>query len=331
MAGTRLQSQDPQGRAALILAVFDRQQPVAVDGRRTWYFDDPGLQYKSAVQAKAYLALNSSEEYAAGMHDAETAFIHININTILARIGAKVSVIDLGCGEGLKSRDIALAAQESGRSVIFYPVDINERFLDIARRNGTGSGLETVPILQDMTDLDAVLNMVKHNGSRFFYVGANFSLFGSEILRKVNEVMSVPDTIYVSVQLNMGNTKEIIAQYSNDTNRNFAFGALAGLGITLDDVEFSPRFNTATSNVEAAFTILNVPESLSARGVRSGDDIVVGTSFKPSFGAFAGAVEEYFSGAFFMDQRTGFAGFVGSKGALMDKSVLRDAAQRIRD
>ncbi|MDE1861182.1 MAG: L-histidine N(alpha)-methyltransferase [Candidatus Micrarchaeota archaeon] len=326
MARLRSQSTDIHKCATGVLAVFDRQEPVAVNGRRTWYFDDPGLQYRGDAQANAYLALNHSEEYAGGMHDAETACIRGNLDTILAHMGPKVSVIDLGCGEGRKSRDIANAAQEGGRSVILYAVDINERFLEIALRNGTESGVRTVTVLEDLTDLEAVLRMVDGDGDRFFNVGANFSLFGPEILRKVHGVMSGSDAIYVSVQLNLRDIGEIVRQYSNPTNRDFAFGALAGLGIELDDVVFSPRFNPVESSVEAVFTILNVPKPLSERGVRAGDDIVVGASFKPSLEVFASAVEKYFSGDFFVDQSTGFAGFVGRKRFnIGDKEVLRNA------
>lgn len=53
-------------------------------------------------------------------------------------------LLDLGCGWGPVSIDAALRAQDAGTDVRIWALDVNERALDLVRRNAADLGLDSI-------------------------------------------------------------------------------------------------------------------------------------------------------------------------------------------
>ena len=92
------------------------------------------------------------------MQDAETNLIERNLDQIVDQLEMQVKVIDLGCGEALKTLKILRETRQRGKQVIFYPVDISPRILDLAIRNAEEAGIETYGLQEDFEQLDQLLS-----------------------------------------------------------------------------------------------------------------------------------------------------------------------------
>ncbi|MBR9683617.1 L-histidine N(alpha)-methyltransferase, partial [Candidatus Woesearchaeota archaeon] len=144
----------------ILLEKIEEQTPVVNGSTRTWHLQDPKLLYVTEEQADGYLALEDSEDYKSGMHDAETDLIQRNLEFIVSQLKEDVRVIDMGCGEALKTLEILKEAQKRGKRIIFYPIDISDKILDIAVKNSLKAGIETHGLQEDFEQLPQIIRNI---------------------------------------------------------------------------------------------------------------------------------------------------------------------------
>jgi uncharacterized SAM-dependent methyltransferase len=295
-----------------LLEKIDGQEPKLRDSTRVWYVNDSKLWYLTDEQADGYLAVSESDEYKTGMHDAETDLIERNLERIVTKLDDDVRALDLGCGKALKTIQVLAEAQNRGKNVVFYPVDISEKILDIAVRNAEEAGLETYGLQEDFEKFGQLLSKTKSARQTFVYLGANFVNFDSDlILSSIQDNMKEDDLIYFSAQISERDSQEIIAQYNTPEIGDFLFQTVKPLGLSSEDVSYSVRFNPDMREVETYFTIRNLPEKLKKSKLKIGDEIVVATSYKPTLQEFSAISKKYFTGELLFNGPRNYVGFLG--------------------
>lgn len=300
----------------LIIGMLQKQHPELRGTARVWKLNDSKLWYLSDKQVKAYLAVDSSESYKRGMHDAEQDLIDRNMNKILAQMAPEVSFLDLGCGNALMTIGIVKRAEMDNHKVTFYPVDINTKILELAVKNARKAGIAAVEGLNgDFEQLDALLERVDQKKQRFLNLGANFVNFDSNrILSIIASAMRLKDVVYFSAQLGDKNEDEIVRQYDgNPATKGMALGTLEHLGFSESDVEQHARMNKETSEIECYAVVKKLPAELNRVGIKIGDQIVVVTSFKPTLRMFKETALRYFDGDFLFNEAGTYIGFVGRR------------------
>ncbi len=295
-----------------LLEKIDGQKPKIRSSVKVWYVNDSKLWYLTDEQAEGYLQASHSDEYKSGMQDAETNLIERNLDQIVDQLEMQVKVIDLGCGEALKTLKILRETRQRGKQVIFYPVDISPRILDLAIRNAEEAGIETYGLQEDFEQLDQLLSKTKQALQTFYFLGANFVNFNSDsILSTLKANMRSNDVIYFSAQTSDGRISDIVAGYSTSEARNFAFQTIKQLGFGSDDVSYNAKFNEDTRGVETYFTINRIPEKLRKSKLSTGDEIIVTTSYKPTLKDFTLVAEKYFAGELLFNENRNYVGFLG--------------------
>lgn len=281
-------------------------------GTKVWRLAEFKLLFLTEGQVDSYLTFDDSEDYKEGMHDAETNLIKQNVEKFLSYLGDDVRFVDLGCGEGKKSIEIIEAAKAQGKEVVFYPVDISEKFLDIAVENAKKAEIETYPLQKDFMKPHEIFTELKEGGQKFIYLGANFSNFDSDlILGTISEALEEGDVMYFSLQINKGDTAKIVSEYDNDIMNDYCRKTMAPLGFQPENMGCHARYNDETGRIEVYFEIKSLPEGLEDSPLEVGDEVIIYTSFKPTLEKFTEIARKYFEGEVVSNEEGSYAGFLG--------------------
>lgn len=153
-----------------------------------------------------------------------------------------VEVVSLGAGQGDKDRLILAALTDAGHSVRYRPVDASMGLLEIAVRDAVESGFATHGTKADFTNpahleqLDAGSAHVSPGTRLFMLLGNTLGGFDPfEMAQRLATLMGPTDLALVDGELFAG--ADTLAGYDNAINRRFAFGPLAGAGLTEGDGE----------------------------------------------------------------------------------------------
>ena len=296
----------------VLLERIAEQEPQIRDSARVWYVNDSKLWYLTDEQAEGYLSLTQSGDYREGMHDAETNLIERNLESFISYLSHDIRALDLGCGEALKTIKILTNAREKGKDVVFYPVDISKKILDIAVDNATEAGLETYGLQEDFEQFDNLLLKTKPADQTFIYLGANFVNFDSNsILSNIKGSMNPKDVIYFSAQISDEGVDKIIAEYNNEKVEAFLFQTIKHLGFAQEDLEYDARFYPERKEMEMYFKIKNLPAELGQSKLEIGDELIVATSYKPTLKQFSTIAKKYFSGELLFNEARNYVGFIG--------------------
>lgn len=300
---------------AQILSMLQNQDPEVRDQTRVWLINDSKLWYADDKQAEAYLAVDKSDEYRKGMHDAERSLIDQNIWAITSHMDSNLSFFDLGCGNALMTINIVKQAELRDIYAAFYPVDISATMLAVAVENAKRAGItEVVGIWGDFEKLGQLLEGTRTDEQRFFNLGANFVNFNSDhILSLINSVMRQNDVIYFSAQISDGNQEAIVKEYDNQVIADWIFIIFENIGLQPDKVEYHARLNPQAREIECYVVVKELPDELKGTGIREGDEIVVITSFKPALEQFKELAYRYFDGEFLFNEDRTYVAFIGKK------------------
>ncbi len=277
-----------------------------------WRLDDSKLWYLNSEQIQAYLGLG--EDYKKGMHYPEINLIERNIVEFVDRLPDCSSFVDLGCGEALKTVEIVAHAQEQGRRISFYPVDISQQMLEIATKNAAKVGVAAHPLNYDFEQLNELVSLLPKDRPIFFNLGANFANFDrKKILDSVAGVMKEGDSVYFSAQLSDTDIAFIVKGYCDIGAKKMVLGVVNSIGFKEQDVDYGARFNTVTREIELYIVIKCVPEGLETLGMKPGDEILVIKSYKPGLSEFMKDATQNFSGNILSNDSGLYVGFLGSK------------------
>ena len=143
----------------------------------------------------------------------------------------------LGCGEGSKDKILLQAFQQAARPLAYRAVDFSQSLLELALTTADGSASSARGIKLDITS-DEHLQTLSGQGSSCVFATLGNTLGAFDPLRfpeRLRRIMRPTDRALFDGEVFDRDTT--LAGYDNPTNRRFAFGPLAALGLTENDGE----------------------------------------------------------------------------------------------
>jgi uncharacterized SAM-dependent methyltransferase len=249
------------------------------------------------------------------MHDAETNLIQRNMNQIVSPLESGASLIDLGCGEGLKTIAIAEGAHVAGRDLSLYFVDISPHILDIAIENAARAGFHGAGLVEDFEDLDSCISQLQPSGQRLFYLGANVANFDPDHILSVIANSAQPnDLVYFSAQLSDHDPSQIIEEYKAPEVSRMFYATLGHLGLSQTNSDFVISFNSDSQRIEGRAVVKIPIQILEQCGVKVGDELLIFFSNKPNLASFQELAKRHFAGGILMfddDRSKNYAAYLG--------------------
>ena len=157
---------------------------------------------------------------------------------LTAPFGAKVPVISLGAGEGLKDRLFLRALVAAGRDVKYFPVDASQTLLEMAVAGAEDDDVEVLGIKADIAShMHLVLAADVSEAPRIFLMVGN-TLGGFDPMDQIKQVADVVqkgDILIIDARLRDG-----AALPPREEQRRFVFAPLEAAGVTVTREEAAP-------------------------------------------------------------------------------------------
>ena len=200
-------------------------------------FLDEKFFYWLPASVSAWVELMSAPEYR-------------NANRALRLLAASVpelvglwpgadTLCGLGCGEGSKDKILLEKFKHAARPLAYTAVDFSQSLLELALTAADGSALSLRGIKLDIT-LDGHLQALSGQGGSCIFATLGNTLGAFDPLRfpeRLRRIMQPTDRALFDGEVFDRDTT--LSGYDNPTNRRFAFGPLAALGLTEQDGELN--------------------------------------------------------------------------------------------
>jgi hypothetical protein len=206
-------------------------------------FDDPALRYLSDEQAKEWLRFSEFDNIHTLSN--EIKIIEENLH-ILLRSQENLVLVDLGCGDGIKSTQVFCLLRDHGVNIsAYHAVDINQVFIDTTKRLICELGgmspdrfFGHCTKIEDLSLLNSLpWSINSHSNERILYLFLgntynNFAprkcqIFIDKLLRPRHQIL-----IGAKVRINFSENEfaNLIREYEAFGNTfTFSFGHLLGL------------------------------------------------------------------------------------------------------
>ena len=141
----------------------------------------------------------------------------------------------LGCGEGSKDKLLLQAFQRVKRPLAYTAVDFSQTLLELALTATDGSAMSGRGVKLDITS-DEHLQALARQGNSCIFATLGNTLGAFDPLRfpeRLLRIMRPVDRALFDGEV--FDSESTLAGYDNPTNRRFAFGPLAALGLTEQD------------------------------------------------------------------------------------------------
>lgn len=152
---------------------------------------------------------------------------------LTAPFGAKVPVISLGAGEGLKDRLFLRALVAAGREVKYFPVDASQTLLEMAVAGAEDDDVEVLGIKADIAShMHLVLAADVSEAPRIFLMVGN-TLGGFDPMDQIKQVADVVqkgDILIIDARLRDGAPLP-----PREEQQRFVFAPLEAAGVSPDD------------------------------------------------------------------------------------------------
>jgi len=145
-------------------------------------------------------------------------------------------ILELGAGDGMKTRVLIAQLMGNGNSFKYVPIDISEQAMNllVSGMNNDFPGLNIKGMIGDYFDMMQELNTYDKNDKVILFLGSNIGNFNSEestqFLKKLNHVMNPNDKVFIGFDLKKD--PEVILNAYDDPHghtRNFNLNLLRRL------------------------------------------------------------------------------------------------------
>jgi uncharacterized SAM-dependent methyltransferase len=141
----------------------------------------------------------------------------------------------LGCGEGSKDKLLLQAFQRADRSLAYTAVDFSQSLLELALKASDGLAMSGRGVKLDLTSDDHLQALARQGSSCIFATLGN-TLGAFDPLRFPERLLRIMRPLDRAIfDGEVFDSESTLAGYDNPTNRRFAFGPLAALGLTEQD------------------------------------------------------------------------------------------------
>ncbi|MGD9904903.1 MAG: L-histidine N(alpha)-methyltransferase [Vicinamibacterales bacterium] len=147
---------------------------------------------------------------------------------------ARVTVVSLGAGQGVKDRLVLEALRLAGRAVAYVPVDASQSLLEMGCAAALAAGVAVRGVKADLADGDHLRAIGEAAGAGprlFMMLGNTLGAFDPPVCaRQLAGLLRAGDHLLVDGEVY--DPSGTLAGYDNPLNRQFAFGPLRALGLT---------------------------------------------------------------------------------------------------
>jgi len=141
----------------------------------------------------------------------------------------------LGCGEGSKDKLLLQAFQQAKRPLAYTAVDFSQSLLELALTATDGSATSGRGVKLDMMSDNHLQTLARQGNSCIFATLGN-TLGAFDPLRFPERLLGIMRPVDRALfDGEVFDSENTLAGYDNPTNRRFAFGPLASLGLTEQD------------------------------------------------------------------------------------------------
>lgn len=210
------------------------------------------------------VAEERSQEQVRGINSVEGNLLHSKVDSFISSFGdgAKINIIDIGCGNGYPVFPLLDALRDRHVSFRYVPVDISQEMLDLASTTIRlrYPDTEIVPQILDF-ELGNFADMtygLRSDGSKNLLLLLGSTLGNQadryRLLANFRDSMTSDDFLIVGVELvNLSKVDKILKHYTGEKVERFVFTAAQSVGLQREKGEFEVRFNGEQNQVEIYF------------------------------------------------------------------------------
>ena len=246
-----------------------------------WIVRSPKELWRTDAQAELWLRFMNSSPYVEGHYGDEYRLLEHHASAISAGIALPANIVDLGCGDGNKAR--ILLSGLAGKPARYIPVDANRLFAENAAMSSSQQGIPSEAAVWDFFDLDFERIRTAQYPNNFYLLLGNLNYPIEQITALFRAAVKESDAALLGTELMPDNISSVIeALRTNPHIKEWLNASVASLGFKSNELEFNPRFNFATGQIEYGSDILQVSRGFSGSPMNPGDRIVFACSYRPT-------------------------------------------------
>jgi len=264
--------QRPYGPEWFKKRAFESIHPL---GPHEWDFSDSLLLYTEAGEEEYEHVQDTTNPYHELVTKPEHEYLAEVAEQIMAELPDEFEFIDLGPGTEGKEQFFFDAAKKLGKKFKYVPVDISKAFLSGARENARKQRIEVTPVQASFEELPSPGSS---SLPRFVSLGFTYSNYHpKEAIRLLRGIAGEKGYVFINSQLReRTDTAKLQEIYAG--MKGMFDGKLAFLGLSPSDVS---ELET-TDGIQIWCRVLNSNPQLEAKGVKSGDRMLIFQSLRPS-------------------------------------------------
>ena len=180
-----------------------------------WDYSDSLLLYIPGSEGD-YQAIQTIENpYYEAVTKPEREYLQSIASKVVGQLPRQFDYVDLGPGTEHKEQFIFDAAKEQNKKFTYIPVDINNKFLELAENYAGAQGIPTQSIHTSFEEL--VHKLPSNNIPRLVSLGLTYTNYApQEILRLLKDIAGKKGYIFIDTQIrdrvDMGNLVKIYSQ-----------------------------------------------------------------------------------------------------------------------
>jgi len=240
-----------------------------------------------------FLQLTKNPDYIT--HQREVKLLQSLFGKILSiQTSGNLHVIDMGVGDGLKSREILERLERMGFELFYTGIDMSLEMIEVARENQNSLNIDRNYVqfnFRDFTQLGILLENPVNTDRLFLLLGNTLTneIDIRRFLSSFGKCLNQDGRNYflVGFELLNGSVEEIVREYDNEQNRRLTVGPLEIIGV---DTKIHGRveigFNKQESRIEEWYIFSRRCEIDTNEGwliFDSGDRILLSVTYKPRF------------------------------------------------
>ncbi len=269
-----------------------------------WDFSDSLLLY-NPEGAEEYASLQEADTpYSQMVTNPEKEYLKEIASNIVDELPNQFEYIDLGPGTEHKEQFFFDAAKEQKKEFLYTPVDINEDFLKLSSAYVSSQGIGTNPVRASFEELPERLG--ESEMSRFVSLGFTFPNYAPEkILRLLQSIAAKNGQAFISVQIcDRVDMEGLKNAYSGDMYKLIDLKLyLLGLNGETDILS-----RETDCGVQVWYTLKNSNKKLEAKGIFSGDKLLVLQSLRYDKEQLEKEIQEVFAEYTLYDTGKSFIG-----------------------
>ncbi len=276
-------------------------------GQGVWDFSDSLLLY-SPQSAEEYENIQKEgDPYHELVTAPETKYLSEIADKLASELPNNFYYIDLGPGTEHKEKYFFDALKKQGKNFVYYPVDINSHFLELAKEFSENNGIKTVPI---MSPFEECRQFLPDDGVyRFVSIGATFANYHiQEMFSLLSGIIGVNGSAFINAHIRERLDMERVREIYSSQAISIVIPKLNLVGLNQEDIEVE-----ANDKVEDWVIVKNPSTLLAEKGIKSGDRLLVFQSLRYGLDDLRHEIAKAFPSFSMFDIGSTFVGFLLKK------------------